>query len=72
MRASARTVARKGSGGTRTAYLTHRVRKGQTLSDIARKHGVSLASLRSANGLGRRSTIRAGQTIRVPVSANEA
>ena len=64
-------MTRKGSG-TRTAYVVHRVQKGQTLGTIARKHGVSVASLRTANRLGRRGVIRAGQTIRVPVSANEA
>jgi len=44
------------------------VRKGDTLWDIARAHGVSLTSLLSANGLSKRSMIRPGDRIRVPRS----
>jgi LysM repeat protein len=44
------------------------VRKGDTLWDIARAHGVSLTALLSANGLSKRSLIRPGDRIRVPRS----
>lgn len=43
----------------------HVVRKGETLSEIAERYGVGLSSVRSWNGLGRRSMIRIGQKIRV-------
>ena len=45
---------------------THRVKRGETISGIARKHGVSSTSLRTANKLGRRAVIRPGQTLRIP------
>jgi membrane-bound lytic murein transglycosylase D len=50
-------------------YLTHRVRSGQTLSHIAHRYKVSVASLRSTNGLGRRSRLRPGQVLKIPRSA---
>lgn len=42
------------------------VQKGDTLSGIARKEGVSLNALLSANGLGKSSTIYVGQSLLVP------
>jgi LysM repeat protein len=42
------------------------VRKGDTLSGIARKEGVSLSELMSANGLGKNSTIFVGQNLLIP------
>ena len=52
-------VARAGS-------REHRVSRGQTLEHIAKRYRVSVASLRSANGLGRRGVVRAGQVLRIP------
>lgn len=48
-------------------FTAHIVVPGDTLWDIARKYGVSVEALREANGLGRRSLIRPGQKIKVPV-----
>jgi membrane-bound lytic murein transglycosylase D len=48
------------------ARVSHTVRSGETLSGIARQHGISVAALRKANGLGS-SQIRAGQRLRLPV-----
>jgi membrane-bound lytic murein transglycosylase D len=48
-----------------TARLGHTVRAGETLSGIARQHGVSVPALQKANGLGS-SQIRAGQRLRLP------
>lgn len=42
---------------------THLVRRGETLGGIARRYGVTQASLRSANRLSSRSVIRAGQKL---------
>jgi membrane-bound lytic murein transglycosylase D len=50
---------------------THQVRSGENLSVIARRHGVSVAALRSANGL-RGDRIRAGQTLRIPAGGTAA
>ncbi len=43
---------------------TYTVRRGDTLSEIAKKHGVSVASLKQQNGL-RSSRIRAGQRLTI-------
>jgi membrane-bound lytic murein transglycosylase D len=51
---------------TRTAALKqYKVRRGDSLSTIARRHGVSVASLKRANGLAS-TRIRAGATLRIP------
>lgn len=44
----------------------YRVRIGDTLGDIARRHGVSVADLQLANGLGESTRIRAGQVLSIP------
>jgi membrane-bound lytic murein transglycosylase D len=44
---------------------THRVRSGENLTVIARRHGTTVTALRSANNL-RGDRIRAGQTLRIP------
>lgn len=44
----------------------HRVARGQTLSGIAARYGVSVAAIQSANGM-RGTLLRAGQTLTIPV-----
>ncbi|MCA9580881.1 MAG: LysM peptidoglycan-binding domain-containing protein [Myxococcales bacterium] len=48
------------------ADKTHRVRRGQTLSQIAGRYHVPVSTLAAANGMRRESPLRAGQTLRVP------
>jgi peptidoglycan lytic transglycosylase D len=43
----------------------HRVKRGENLSVIAKRYGLSLTRLRGLNELGRRSLIRPGQRLRV-------
>jgi len=51
----------------------HVVRRGETLSEIAREYGVTLGSLRAANGMSSRSSlIHAGQQLQVPVTSLRA
>lgn len=50
------------------AARTYTVRRGDTLSSIARRHGVSLGELLAANNLASPGQIRAGQKLRVPAS----
>jgi LysM repeat protein len=50
--------------GTNTSGF-HRVRRGETLSEIADEYGVRQRDLRSWNGLNREGRIRAGQRLRV-------
>lgn len=54
-----------GSSSTAKKLVYHRVRPGETAGGIAGSYGVSLSQLKSWNGLGRRSTIRAGQRLRI-------
>jgi membrane-bound lytic murein transglycosylase D len=56
---------------TAPATRTHRVQRGESLSVIAKRHGTSVAALRSANNL-RGDRIRAGQTLRVPAGRTAA
>ncbi|MEX1182969.1 MAG: LysM peptidoglycan-binding domain-containing protein [Gemmatimonadota bacterium] len=51
---------------TALASATHRVGRGETLSHIARRYGVSVSALRSANGALDPRRIRVGQAIMVP------
>lgn len=43
----------------------HKVRKGETINKIAKKYGVTAASIRQANGLRRRAKLRNKQTLRI-------
>ena len=46
------------------SFRFHKVRKGETLSSIARKHGISLTKLCKANGITKRTKIRPGQILK--------
>ena len=48
------------------AGVRHRVRPGETLSHLARRYGVTVESIRAANGGIRPNRVRAGQTLLVP------
>jgi membrane-bound lytic murein transglycosylase D len=47
----------------------HKVRKGENLGVIARRYGVSIGAIQSANGMGRTTLLRAGQTLVIPGAA---
>jgi len=49
-----------------TTYAHHRVRRGETLSTIARRHRTSVNSIVRANNLRSRHRIRVGQRLKVP------
>ena len=51
-------------------YAYHKVRRGQNISSIARRYGVSIRTIARANRLNRRYTIRTGQTLKSPLSRN--
>jgi membrane-bound lytic murein transglycosylase D len=48
------------------AARTHRVRQGESLHTIARRHKTSVAAIQRANSMGRRTVIHPGQTLRIP------
>lgn len=51
---------------------TYIVKKGDTLSGIAAKHGVNLSILMEANGMNRKSVIKVGQKISIPAKSASA
>ena len=55
----------RAGGGTREYVISH----GDTLSGIAKRHRVSLSSLRDENGLGETDMIRVGQVIAIPTDS---
>jgi len=46
---------------------TYTVKSGDTLSGVAKKHGVTVTELEKLNGISRKATLRLGQTIKIPV-----
>ena len=52
--------------------LFHRIRRGQTLSTIAARYGVSTRELMALNNLRSRHRIRAGQLLRLPQRGHQA
>ncbi|HUP91758.1 MAG TPA: LysM peptidoglycan-binding domain-containing protein [Solimonas sp.] len=53
----------------RSDYKLHRVKRGQTLSSIARRYKVSVVALQRANDLNGSSTIHPGMKLRVPLKS---
>jgi len=45
---------------------THLVRRGETLTGLAKRYGVSVEALREANGMSKRETLRAGAALKIP------
>jgi membrane-bound lytic murein transglycosylase D len=56
------TAGRSGSSGART----HLVRRGETLSELSERYGVSVQALKNANGLISARQLKAGSRIRIP------
>jgi membrane-bound lytic murein transglycosylase D len=49
------------------SYYQHRVKKGETLSQVCQKYGASITEVQKVNHLASASLIRAGQTLIIPV-----
>lgn len=45
---------------------THIVRRGETLKGLAKRYGVSIQALRTANGLSEREPLKAGVALKIP------
>ena len=50
----------------RSAYVTHRVKKGQTLVAIAKRYGTTVAAIQRRNNLRGASRVKAGQSLIIP------
>ncbi|MBA3659104.1 MAG: transglycosylase SLT domain-containing protein [Gemmatimonadales bacterium] len=53
-------------GPGRTTHATHRVRRGETLTAIARRYRVSVTAIRRANALPPQLALRPGMRLRIP------
>lgn len=58
-----------GNGSSTTSSKNHKVVKGETLSGIAKKYGVTVDGIKSANGL-KDNNIKLGQVLKIPVKGN--
>ncbi|CAN2250214.1 phage PBSX; N-acetylmuramoyl-L-alanine amidase [Bacillus subtilis] len=56
----------------KTTGDTHTVKKGDTLSEIAKEHGVSVASLQSLNGIKNPNLIKVGQVLKLTGSSSSS
>ncbi|HXG67784.1 MAG TPA: transglycosylase SLT domain-containing protein [Blastocatellia bacterium] len=68
----AETIAESARPAYRTRVVSYRARRGDTLSSLARRHGVSVAELAQLNGISARSELRKGQSIRIPQTVRAA
>jgi peptidoglycan lytic transglycosylase D len=58
-----RVASSRKRGGTSTASVTHRVRRGETLGGIANRHGISTKKLMAMNGIRDPRKVRAGKKL---------
>jgi LysM repeat protein len=49
-----------------TGMRMHVVQRGETLTGLAKRYGVSIQAIREANGLTERATLKAGLSLRIP------
>ncbi len=54
------------------AYVTHRVRKGESLSTIAQRYKTSIRSIMAANNLRKKNYVKAGWRLKVPTKGTYA
>jgi membrane-bound lytic murein transglycosylase D len=50
----------------RLLFHRHKVRRGETLGQLARSYRTTVRAIQDANGMGRRTTIYAGRTLQIP------
>ena len=67
-----RAWAKKAGAMGSPKTVRHRVRRGETLSVIADKYRTRVSRIQRANNMGRRTMIREGQTLVVPVGSRYA
>jgi LysM repeat protein len=59
-------VASANTSADDAGFIWHRVRRGQTLSHIAKKYGTSVSTLKRHNGIRDARRLRVRQVIKVP------
>jgi membrane-bound lytic murein transglycosylase D len=63
------SATRRSASAPASTYSIHRVRKGETLSSISKRYGVSVNKLMAANKLSRKSRLDAGRKLKIPTGA---
>ncbi len=53
-------------------FLSYQVQSGDTLWHLSKRFGVSVSAIQSANGINRSKSLKAGDTIRIPKSADQS
>jgi N-acetylmuramoyl-L-alanine amidase len=51
--------------------VRHRVTRGDTLYSLASRYDTSIRAIQQANRMGRRTSIRIGETLTIPTRAQE-
>lgn len=64
-------LAEKPRLADRTLVVRHKVKRGETLSSIAKRYGVSLTSLREHNNLRANSVLVAGKMLTIPMTGTQ-
>jgi LysM repeat protein len=59
-------VASAGASATMSSERMHQVRRGETLTGLAKRYRVSVQALREANGMSSGDALRAGVTLKIP------
>jgi LysM repeat protein len=54
----------------KSGSLTHRIARGETLSHVAKRYGITVSALRGANESLNPRRLRVGQLVRLPGSAS--
>jgi LysM repeat protein len=54
------------TGAAMSEARVHQVRRGETLTGLAKRYRVSVQALREANGMSSGDALRAGVTLRIP------
>jgi membrane-bound lytic murein transglycosylase D len=65
-------IARRAGQAAPVTEIRHLVRRGETLSGVAARHGISTRRLAARNGLSPTAHLRIGQVLKVPVQAGHA
>ncbi len=67
-----KATVKKAAASGNAGWRSYRVRFGDTLTSIARRHGTTISAIVSANRIGNRSFIRIGSVLRIPPKAGAA
>ncbi len=51
---------------------TYKVKKGDTLDRLAKRHGTTVAAIQAANGMGKKTGLQIGQNLKIPAKSAKA